>query len=51
MMRMMAVSNVLCRRENEFIYIPVDPSADGCREAMAGLVGRAYRVAKGQGVM
>jgi sirohydrochlorin cobaltochelatase len=51
MMRMMAVSNVLCRRENNFIYIPVDPSTENYRDSIVGLVARAHRVAKAQGLI
>jgi sirohydrochlorin cobaltochelatase len=51
MMRIMVVSNVLCRREGNLIYIPINPSADNGGNAVAGLVARAYRVARSQGVM
>jgi sirohydrochlorin cobaltochelatase len=46
MMRMMVVSNVVCRREENSIYVPVDEAADG--SVIAGLVARAARLAKAQ---
>jgi len=45
MMRAMVVSNVLCRREGDAIYIPVNPSADGSGSRVVGLLRRAYRFA------
>jgi sirohydrochlorin cobaltochelatase len=51
MMRIMVVSNVLCRREGNLIYIPIDPSTDNGGNTVAGLVARAYRVARSRGVM
>lgn len=51
MMRMMAVSNVLCRREGNLIYIPVDPSTENYHDLIIGLVARSNRVAKAQGVV
>ena len=51
MMRMMVVSNVLCRREGNLIYIPINPSTDSGDNTVAGLVARAYRVARARGVM
>lgn len=50
MMRIMAVSNVLCRREGNFIYIPVDPSTDNYHSSIIALIARAHRVAKSQNV-
>jgi hypothetical protein len=51
MMRMMVVSNVLARREGNFLYIPVNPSTDSNGKRIAGLVARAHRVACAQGVI
>jgi sirohydrochlorin cobaltochelatase len=45
MMRAMVVSNVLCRREGNFIYIPVNPSADPSSRRIVDLLVRAYQVA------
>jgi hypothetical protein len=45
MMRAMVVSNVLCRREEDAIYIPVNPSADDSGTRIVGLLRRAYRFA------
>jgi hypothetical protein len=50
MMRVMVASNVLCRREGNSIYVPVNPSADDNGDWVARLVARAYRVACAQGV-
>jgi len=44
MMRAMVVSNVLCRREGDFIYIPVNPSADPLGSRIVGLLTRAWEV-------
>ena len=51
MMRIMVASNVLCRREGNFIYVPVNPSADPNGDRIAGLLERAYRVASAQRVI
>ena len=51
MMRIMVVSNVLCRREGDLIYIPINPSTDNRGDTVVGLVARAHRVARSQGVM
>lgn len=51
MMRVMVASNVLCRRENHFIYVPVNPSADRNGDRIAGNLARAHRVARAQRVM
>jgi sirohydrochlorin cobaltochelatase len=48
MMRTMVVSNALCRREGNFIYIPVNPSTDQSGNIIAGAMARAYRVARAQ---
>ena len=45
MMRAMVVSNVLCRREEDAIYVPVNPSADCSGDRIVGLLRRAYRFA------
>lgn len=45
MMRAMLVSNVLCRREGESIYVPVDPSTDPTGDRIVRLFPRACRVA------
>jgi hypothetical protein len=50
MMRVMVASNVLCRREGNFIYVPVNPSTDRNGDRVAGLLARAYRVASAQRV-
>ncbi len=50
MMRVMVASNVLCRREGSFIYVPVNPSTDRKGDRIAGLLARAYRVASAQRV-
>ena len=50
MMRVMVVSNVLCRRENNFIYIPVNSSTDHSGDTITGLIARAHRVAITQSV-
>ena len=51
MMRAMVVSNVLCRREGNIIYIPVNPSADDAGTRVLSLFGRAYRLALAQNVI
>jgi hypothetical protein len=51
MMRVMVASNVLCRREGNFIYVPVNPSSDPNGERIAGLLLRAHRVACAQRVI
>ena len=50
MMRVMVASNVLCRREGNFVYVPINPSTDRTGDRVAGLVARAYRVANTQRV-
>jgi sirohydrochlorin cobaltochelatase len=51
MMRVMVASNVLCRREGNFIYVPVNPSSDRSGDRIAGLLVRAHRVARAQRVI
>jgi len=46
MMRAMVVSNVLCRREDDSIYIPVNPSADPSGNRIVALLSRAYRLTR-----
>jgi len=48
MMRVMVASNVLCRREGNFIYLPVNPSTDRKGDRIAALFARAHRVARAQ---
>ena len=45
MMRATVVSNALCRREEESIYIPVNPSADPTGNRIVALFRRACRIA------
>ena len=51
MMRVAVASNVLCRREGNFIYVPVNPVADRSGNRVAAIVTRIYRVALAQGVI
>jgi sirohydrochlorin cobaltochelatase len=51
MMRVMVASNVLCRREGNFIYVPVNPSTDRSGNRIARLLARSYRVAIAQRVI
>jgi len=48
MMRVMVASNVLCRREGNFIYVPVNTSTDRKGDRIAALLARAHRVARAQ---
>ena len=45
MMRVMVASNVLCRREGNFVYVPVNPAMDRSGDRIGGLLARVYRVA------
>lgn len=45
MMRAVSVCNVLCRREGNLAYVPVNPITDGGGETVARAVGRASRLA------
>lgn len=45
MMRAMVVSNVLCRREDTSIFIPINPGSDRSGSRIAGLVARAHSLA------
>ncbi len=51
MMRMMVVSNVLARREGNVLYVAINPSSDRSGRIVSGLVTRAYRLARAQGVI
>jgi sirohydrochlorin cobaltochelatase len=51
MMRVMVASNVLCRREGNFINVPVNPSSDRNGDRIAGLLVRAHRVARAERVI
>ncbi len=51
MMRVMVGSNVLCRREGNLIYVPVNPSTDPTGDRIAGLYERAHRIASAQRVI
>jgi sirohydrochlorin cobaltochelatase len=44
MMRAMVVSNVLCRREDDSIYVPINPSAAALGSRTVDLIQRAYNV-------
>ncbi len=50
MMRVMVASNVLCRREGNFIYVPVNPSTDPTGDRIAALYIRAHRLAAAQAI-
>ncbi len=50
-MRLMVGSNVLCRREDHSIYIPVNPAADPKGDRIAALCTRAHRLAVAQKVI
>jgi hypothetical protein len=50
MMRIMVAGNVLCRREGNFIYVPVNPSTDSTGDRIAALLARAHRSAIAQHV-
>jgi len=51
MMRIMVASNVLCRREGNLIYVPVNPSTDSNGHRVAGLLAHAYGLASAQKVI
>ena len=50
MMRVVVVSNVLCRREGTVIYVPVNPFTDPRGETVARVVDRSRRMANAQGI-
>jgi sirohydrochlorin cobaltochelatase len=51
LMRAMVVSNVLCRREDTLIFIPVNPGSDHSGNRISDLVLRAHEVAIAQDVL
>lgn len=51
MLRVMVASNVLCRREGIFIYLPVNPSTDRNGDRITGLLLRAHRLARAHKVI
>jgi hypothetical protein len=51
MMRVMVASNVLCRREGNFLYVPVNGSTDRNGDRIAALFIRVHRAASAQGVL
>jgi sirohydrochlorin cobaltochelatase len=50
MMRVMIASNVMCRREGNFVYLPVN-KADREDERVTALFARAYRMARAAGLI
>jgi hypothetical protein len=50
-MRAMVVSNVLCRREGNLIYLPINPSADPSGSRLTPLLSRAHRLAGAQNIL
>lgn len=51
MMRMMAACNVLARREDSLLYVPVNPSTDPGGEQIAERLAHAHRVARAHGAL
>lgn len=51
MMRMMVASNVLARREDYWLYVPVNPSADPDGQIVAERVVRVHRMASAHGAL
>jgi sirohydrochlorin cobaltochelatase len=51
MMRAMVASNVLCRREDTQIFIPINPVSDHSGNRIVDLVWRAHDVAVAQGLL
>jgi len=51
MMRVMVASNVLCRREGNSIYVPVNPASDRSGARVVQLVARCYRFAVEESVI
>lgn len=47
-MRMMAASNVMARREDHFLYVPVNPTTDRSGGRCAGFVAQAFHMARSQ---
>ena len=50
-MRVMVASNILCRREGNFIYLPVNPSMDRKGDRITAILVRAHRMARAQRVI
>jgi hypothetical protein len=51
MMRALVVSNVLARREDVVLFVPVHPRADPTGERVRGAIARVYRLAVVRGVI
>jgi hypothetical protein len=51
MMRALVVSNVLARREDTTLFVPVNPSTDPGGERVGDLVARIHRLAAARGVL
>ena len=45
MMRALVVTNVLARREDTVLFVPVNPATDPGGRLVAGAVGRIHRLA------
>ncbi len=50
-MRIMVASNVLCRREGNLIYVPVNPATDPTGDRIVSAYKRAYRLASAQHIL
>ena len=50
-MRVMVASNVLCRREDNCVYLPVNPMTDCNGDGIAAILARAVGVARVRGVL
>jgi sirohydrochlorin cobaltochelatase len=50
-MRFIVASNVLCRRQANSIYLPVNPSTDPTGARIAEILAHVYRLATAQGVL
>lgn len=50
MMRILVAGNVLCRREDNSIYVPVNPSTDRTGDRIARLIAHTHRLAMTHGV-
>ena len=51
MMRALVVSNVLARREDTVLYVPVHPSDDPGGEQVAGRLSRVRHLARARGLL
>lgn len=51
MMRALVVSNVLARREDTVLFVPVDPAADAGGRRVSGALARAHAFARLRGVL